>query len=560
MTTQIRVCVLQLNPLVGDVLHNFSQIRRAIEKDPARADLYVTPELALVGYSPRDMLAYPQLLSAEAEALKELAILSQQHGIGILVGHTETRSGIGKPLHNAATLFDSGLCVGRIRKRRMPYYDIFEEDRFFESYEGDDQRPLLFRGIQLGIFICEDAWNVVTRYGKNDTGHSPYEDLIQQQLAGADLLVNLSASPYAIGKLQKRRQAFADHARAQAVPLVFASSVGVQDEILFDGGCFVMDSVGEVVAEAPRFGEAEILASFDLETHCVQNLSSESSAPLTSGWARLHAALCMGLGDYVRKSGFKKVVIGLSGGIDSALVAELACSALGAENVLGISLPSRFNSSETRNDARTLAEKLGMEFRETPIESLLHAVKETLHVKETGLTYENLQSRCRGIMLMTVSAQEARLLLATGNKTEFAMGYATLYGDMCGALAPIGDLYKTEVFGLCHWIQSQKSCFPPSILSRAPSAELAPGQKDQDSLPEYAVLDAILEDMIENQNLNHKQSKEFLEACSEYSFERVLKTFQAMEFKRFQAAPILKVHARSFGASWRMPIAKGLLK
>jgi len=560
MTTHLRVCVLQLNPLVGDVLHNFSQIRRAIEKDPARADLYVTPELALVGYSPRDLLSYPQLLSAEAEALKELAILSQQYQIGILVGHTETRSGNGKPLHNAATLFDSGLCAGRIRKRRMPYYDIFEEERFFESYEGNDQRPLLFRGSSLGVFICEDAWNEVTRYGKNDTGFSPHEDLIHKQLSGADLLINLSASPYAIGKLKRRREAFAYHATKHTTPLLFASSVGAQDEILFDGGCFAMKADGKIVTEAPSFVESEIIVGFDPRTRSLSELSKEPATCTESDWAKLHAALCMGLGDYVRKSGFKKVVIGLSGGIDSALVAELACEALGAENVLGISLPTKFNSPETREDARMLAKNLGMEFREAPIESLLHAVKDTLNVKEAGLTFENLQSRCRGIMLMTISAQEARLLLATGNKTEFAMGYATLYGDMCGALAPIGDLYKTEVFGLCHWIQSQKNCFPQTILSRAPSAELAPGQKDQDSLPEYAVLDTILEDMIENQNLNHKASKEFLETCSQHSYDRVFKTFQAMEFKRFQAAPILKVHGRSFGASWRMPVAKGFLK
>jgi NAD+ synthetase len=559
MTTQIRVTVLQLNPLVGDVLHNLSQIRRAIERDPTRADLFVTPELALVGYSPRDLLAYPQLRAAEAAALQELASISEQHGIGILVGHTEDRAGTGKTLHNTATLLDNGLCVGRIRKRRMPYYDVFEEERFFESYVGDDQRPLLFRGAKIGVFICEDSWSEVRRYGKNDVGLSPYGDLLEKQLSGADLIVNLSASPYNIGKLARRRHAFAEHAQRHGVPLVFATCVGVQDEILFDGGCFGLNADGSLVASSERFEENELNLVFDKTTKRLTATQPKEAQP-SSEWRSLHEALVLGLRDYVHKSGFRRVLIGLSGGIDSALVAALACEALGAENVLGVSLPTRFNSEGTRNDARDLARNLGMEFREVSIEPVLGAAASALNVKASGLAYENMQSRSRGLLLMTLSAQETRLLLATGNKSEFAMGYATLYGDMCGALAPIGDLYKTEVFGLCHWMNARKPIFPLSLLTRAPSAELAPGQRDQDSLPDYAVLDTVLEDMIENQNLQREAQKKFLETVSQHSFERIWKTLHGMEFKRFQAAPILKVHPRAFGSAWRMPLTKGLIR
>ncbi|MEO5666783.1 MAG: NAD(+) synthase, partial [Bdellovibrionota bacterium] len=464
MTTKIRVCVLQCNPLVGDVLHNLSQIRRTIEKDPARADLYVTPELALVGYSSRDLFAYPQLLRSEAEALEQMNSLSQQYGIGILVGHTEQRAGVGKGLHNAATLFDSGLCVGRVRKRRLPYYDVFEEDRFFEGYVGEDQRPLSFRGVKLGVFICEDAWEEVTRFGEHDLAAHPHKELIRKQLAGSDLIVNISASPFALGKISKRRETFAYHARLHRAPLIFAGAVGAQDHVLFDGSSFILDSAGALVAQAESFAETELLLSFELATKEAKLLSPSSMTPIVSEWATMKKALVMGIGDYVRKTGFKKAVIGLSGGIDSALVAALACEALGPENVLGVSLPTKFNSSETRDDARALALKLGMEFRESSIEGVLMSFKDTLRVNASGLTYENLQSRCRGVMLMTISSQESRLLLATGNKSEFAMGYATLYGDMCGALAPIGDLYKSEVFGLCHWMNSQDPIFPLSLL------------------------------------------------------------------------------------------------
>lgn len=560
MSAHLRICILQLNPLVGDITHNLSQIRRAIEKDPRRADLYVTPELALVGYSPRDLLSLPELLSAEAAALEELSHLSEQHGVGILVGHTETRSGPGKPLHNAATLFDGGLCLGRIRKRRMPYYDIFEEERFFESYEGEEQRPLIFRGAKLGIFICEDAWDEVRRYGKNDAGFSPYAELLGKQLAGSDLLINLSASPYAVGKIGRRHETFGRHALTHQAPLIFASCVGAQDEIVFDGGCFATDAAGLIVARAPRFVETELLAEFSVESRKLRSINAENLPVEANEWERVRQALTLGIADYVRKTGFKKVLLGMSGGIDSALVAALACEALGPENVLGLSLPSRFNSAETKNDARTICKNLGMEFRELSIEALLGSASATLALKESGLTYENLQSRTRGLLLMTVSAQESRLLLSTGNKSELAMGYATLYGDMCGALAPIADLYKSEVFGLCYWMQSRSEVFPCSILERAPSAELAPGQKDQDSLPDYAVLDTVLADLIENQNLNREANREFLSRCSNHTFERLTRVFHAMEYKRFQAPPLLKVHARSFGAAWRMPLAKGVLR
>lgn len=554
----LKIALLQHNPKVADVKHNLDKLESMIRKESKKGfDLFVAPELALVGYSPRDLLSQPSLIQAEQDALDSIRRLSEELSVGILLGHTEKREGAGKPLFNSCTLFEKGYALGRIRKRRIPHYDIFMEERFFESARDLPQEPLSFRGFKLGLFICEDGWWEVKKYGKNDLAYPHWTDEIDAQLAKSDVLINISASPYNFSKYERRKEIFSKHALKHSTPLLFSTCVGAQDEILFDGPSFAMNTQGVLEFESKSF-EEDVLR---VEVSKNKKIRSIDQLPIPlheDPWDTFHQVLVLGIRDFVRKNSFKKIVLGLSGGIDSALVAYLAKEALGAENVLGVSLPTKFNSAETRSDARKLAENLGIEFREIPIGDLVSSAEKIMNVTPSGLVYENLQSRSRGLLLMTLSAQENRLLLTTGNKSELAMGYSTLYGDMCGALAPIGDLYKTDVFGMCHWIQSHLgSPFPESILTRPPSAELAPDQKDEDSLPEYAILDVILEDIIENQSLNKQALTIFANDVSKLSFDDIVKRLHSMEFKRYQAPPILKVHPRSFGYGWQMPLVKG---
>ncbi len=545
----MRLALVQTNPLVGGVRKNLEALTQTVRSHAAQADLFVFPELALVGYPPRDLLAEPALAEEEARALEAVARLSQETGVAILVGHTERRQGDGAPYYNAASLFDGGQVVARVRKQRLPSYDIFEEERFFEPWTGS-QVPVEFRGLKLGIFICEDAWTEFSAFGRDDERR--HSRASAPTLQGADLLVNISASPYTMGKRPRREAVFADHARACAAPLVFCGSTGAQDGILFDGASFAMDASGTLRSQAKIFAEDVLL--LELTSDGAWAAGSPPARPHAC-WDELRAGIVCGIRDYIRKSGFSSVVLGLSGGIDSALVAALAAEALGPSNVLGVSLPSRITSDESRDDARVLASKLGIAFREISIAEAVAAHVKALALAEKGLPFENLQSRNRGVLLMTISNLEGRLLLSTGNKSEMAVGYSTLYGDLCGALAPIGDLYKTEVYGLSHWMQREKETIPLSTLLKAPTAELAPGQRDSDSLPHYAVLDTALEDMLENQSRRLYSWQSFLEPAFKEPAALVRKV-RSMEFKRYQAPPILKVHARAFGNGWKLPIAK----
>lgn len=536
-----------------------------MRENSKNVDLFITPELPLIGYSPRDLLALPSLLQAEQQALEILRKETEILGVGLLVGHTESHGQHSRSLLNVATLYDKGYSIGRIRKRRIPYYDIFEEDRFFESWVENDQAPLIFRNIKVGITICEDAWWEIRRYGNADAATTPHENLLNNQLTGSDIILNLSASPYAFAKPLRRLEIFGKHCLDHSCPLVFASCAGAQDEILFDGHSFALDQNGKLISIAKNFEEDLLFLNFQISGTEGEKKQTKLSALSGSNelpgddWNYTLKGLIKGISDYVSKSGFKKVSLGLSGGIDSALVAFLAAEAVGPENVYSVSMPTRFNSDETKNDAKTLASKLGIHFEEMPISDVLTSAKDFIQLTDSGLAYENLQSRIRGLTLMTKSALNQSLVLATGNKSEFAMGYATLYGDMCGAIAPIGDLYKTQVFQLCHHIQH--SCgapFPESLLSRPPSAELAEGQVDSNSLPEYPILDTLLEDWIENQSLNEDLLREFLKDASKKAidYDKLKQQFHNNEFKRTQAPPILKLHSRSFGSGWKMPLAK----
>lgn len=555
MEPALKICVLQTNPLIGAVKQNLERLKELMREHAEETDLFVTPELAIIGYSPRDLLSLPSLIKAEHLALEELRKESERLGVGLLIGHTEEHGQATRSLLNVATLYDSGMSLGRIRKRRIPYYDIFEETRFFGEWLDDDQHPLRFRGVKLGVNICEDAWWEIRRYGIEDAGFTPHQELLDKQVEGADIIVNLSASPYSIAKPMRRIEIFSRHSKVHQAPLIFATCAGAQDEILFDGHSFALNKDGKPLGFSESFEEGVLKVHY-FHGGFARCPGANTMLP-NHDWDHILLGLTKGIKDYVHKTGFQKVLLGLSGGIDSALVAYLAARALGPENVTGISLPTQFNSAGTRKDAQMIAESLGIHFFERPIQDLLKQAQDVAQIEKSGLPYENLQSRIRGMLLMTQSATEGSLLLTTGNKSEIAMGYATLYGDMCGALCPIGDLYKTEVFSLCHHIQHTDNFpFPEDLLLREPSAELAENQVDSNSLPPYPILDVLLEDWIENQSLHEERLREFLGRNSDLDYDTLKKKFILSEFKRNQAAPILKLHSRSFGGGWLMPIAK----
>lgn len=548
----MRLAVLQMNPKVGDVPGNCAQLQKKITEHKDRADLFVVGEQALLGYPPRDLLSFASVLAAEEHALRELQQFTAKLGKGLLLGHCERRQGAGKPLYNAATLFDSGKLMGRVRKCRIPAYDIFEEERFFEPWTGGPQAPLNFRGLQLATVVCEDSWRTVSAFGPQDVRTYTLAPTAPAQ--GAHLCVNLSASPYSLHKRPLREDLMRAQAQRAHCAFLYVNCVGGNDDILFDGASFLVNADGNILGQAHIFAEDVLVIEFANNTW--KPIDPKPALPFEA-WAELQAGLQIGIGDYVRKSGFERVILGLSGGVDSALCAALATKALGKENVLGVSLPSAFTSELSRRTAKELAQGLGIEFRELDLSASIEAQQKLLKLPATGAASENLQSRMRGLSLMAIANQEERLLLTTGNKSELAMGYATLYGDMCGALNPLGDLYKTEVYGLAQLMNRDPSTpVPTETLTRAPSAELAPAQKDSDSLPPYEILDPILVDWIEHQGELHYPEAWAKILAPRFTLESLRKKFHANEFKRYQAPPILKVHSRSFGSGWHMPLAK----
>lgn len=544
----MRVALLQCNAWVGGIEENFLDLEKKIRAHAKQAELFVTPELALVGYPARDLFSLANFLPRERAALEKLQALSAELRIGILVGHTEARQAFqGKPLHNAATLFADGQCLGTVRKHRIPAYDIFEEERFFAGWPGGFQSPLDFRGKKIFVRICEDAWSSVKAFGERDVRSYPPVKSPEDY----DFEVNLSASPYCVGKRATREDLFCAIATRSRKPLLYVNAVGGQDDILFDGASFALNAQGELVQRAKCFAEDVLLVD-------TAQMTTAENSPAPNFWEDLRAALVMGLRDFARKTGQKKFLLGLSGGVDSALVAALAAEALGPENVLGVSLPSALTSQTSRDLAQSLAQNLGISFREISIAESVRVQKSALGLGDTGLPVENLQARNRGLFLMALANLEGYLLLSTANKSETAMGYATLYGDMCGGLSPIADLYKTEVYGLSALYNLSREIIPWATLSRAPTAELAPGQKDSDSLPSYEILDPVVQDIVENQGESRlKEAGWNTLLGGKVTFATLREKIFAMEFKRKQAAPLLRVHARAFGGHWRVPIAKG---
>ena len=560
----MRIALAQINPLVGDLLGNGQQLLQACRTAADQgAELVVAPELALWGYPPRDLLLRPALRQRQDQALDQLADLLPA-GLALLLGVSEPASDGQQPdLFNAAALVEAQGWRVVARKRLLPSYDVFDERRYFRPA---DQPCLLElerggRRWRLGITLCEDLWVEERLLGQRLLGADPIGEL---QALRPDLLLNLSASPFAQGKAELRRQLAAAAADRLGCPVLYVNQVGGNDELIFDGGSFVGTPGGGVPCQL-AFAATD-LACWDAGG----SPAAAAATALPSPEELLLRNLVLGVRDYARKCGFRAALLGLSGGIDSALVAVIAAAALGPKQLQAVLMPSPWSSAGSLDDATTLAQRLGLATTTLPIAPLMQGFDQTLTPAlggvPTGLTAENLQSRIRGTLLMALANQQGQLLLTTGNKSELAVGYCTLYGDMNGGLAVIGDLYKTSVFRLCAWIDSAAAApcrhalgLPAegelvgcAIRETPPSAELRPDQRDSDSLPDYAVLDPLLKALIERQ----RSPEELIaEGCDPALAERVQGLLRRAEFKRRQAAPLLKVSDRAFGSGWRMPIA-----
>jgi NAD+ synthase (glutamine-hydrolysing) len=542
----VKIALLQINPTVGDLRGNAQLIADAArEAARAGADLAVTPELALVGYLPRDLLLSPAFVRRSWERATELA-RELADGPPVLVGLPEANaSDVGRPLYNSAVLLHGGKADHRFRKALLPTYDVFDEDRYFEPFRGP--QILSVAGARVGISICEDVWNDRDFWKRRRYHHDPIEELAR---VGAQVIVNLSASPFSVGKYHRREEMLSTMARKHHVPVVYVNQYGGNDDLVFDGRSCAFNAAGATIARGRSFDRDVVICDLD------------SSAPLAPPadvapeWEIWHA-LVLGTRDYTHKCGFASAVVGLSGGIDSAITAAIAVDALGREHVLGVLMPSPFSSGGSVDDAAALARNLGIETVTLPIEPTMRAIGDTLRDVFAGLpqdvTEENIQARIRGNLLMALSNKRGHLLLTTGNKSELAVGYCTLYGDMSGGLAVIADVPKTMVYRVARWVNDTRGgLIPESILAKAPSAELRPNQTDQDSLPPYDVLDDILQRHIER----HQPAEEIIAAGFDAAtVHRVLRLVRGAEFKRKQAAPGLKVTDRAFGTGWRMPIA-----
>jgi len=527
----MRLALAQINTTVGDLDGNRDRIvARIAEARTARAELVVFPELAITGYPPEDLLLRPAFVGAAARATGEVAQAAT--GVAALVGAPLAEGG---RLYNACFVCENGEITAVYRKRLLPNYGVFDEERYFEA--GTEVGLLERGGATIGLTVCEDLWR-------------PGPPAVESAAAGADLLVNISASPFHVGKDAEREGMFAARARDNGCTLVFCNAVGGQDELVFDGSSFVLDRQGGVVARAPAFEEALV----------VVDLAETPAGPLAMPLAELdqmRLALELGLRDYVQKNGFGDVVVGISGGIDSALTAALATEALGPGRVHCVSMPSRFSSEATRRDARLVAESLGADLREVPIEEVVTALEDGLSASFAGherdAAEENLQARVRGTLLMALSNKLGWLVLATGNKSEYSAGYATLYGDMAGGFALLKDVYKTDVWRLARHLNERtgRELIPASIIERAPSAELAPNQLDEHSLPRYDVLDPVLEAYVE---LDRSGEELVAAGFDPDVVARVVGMVDRAEYKRRQAPPGVKLRPRAFGRDRRMPI------
>lgn len=548
----MKIAIAQINPIIGDFKHNFDKIKHFADQAVARrCDLVVFSELVITGYPPRDLLERKDFVDANIDCLNRL--ITDIRGIGVICGFVDNNpAGEGNPLHNAAVLFENGKIIHKVYKTLLPTYDIFDETRYFEP--GRESKLCSYKGQRIGLTICEDAWNDEDIFQRRIYSIDPVARIVQ---AGTDLVINISSSPYYLGHDEFRRNMFAFMARKYQVPFMYANQVGGNDSILFDGSSSVFDKTGKIIARASNFAEDMVVFDSTTLQASRNNIREKSKSDMES----VLKALVMGTHDYVVKCGFSKVVIGLSGGIDSALTACIAVMALGRKNVTVVFMPSQYTSRENYEDTEKLAANLDVVLIQIPIESMFKAFLSFLSPAfkdtEPDITEQNIQARIRGIILMALSNKHGALVLSTGNKSELAVGYCTLYGDMTGGLAVISDIPKTMVYNLARFVNRDKEIIPSRIITKAPSAELKPDQKDQDDLPPYEILDAILKEYIEAV----KGVDELVQmGFDKRVVEDVILRVDRNEYKRHQAAPGLKVTSKAFGYGRRYPLAQRFTK
>lgn len=536
----MKISLVSFNPTVGKILQNTDKILAFVDQAIAKhCDLVIFPELAMIGYPPKDYLYFDRVKENQTSVLLKLKRKSKK--ITIVAGGIATHKGEGLPLKNCAYVFQNGQQY-QYAKRLLPNYDVFDERRYFEP--GDEILKIKIGGKKFGFTICEDIWYQEEKL-KNRYPQNPLADYAGQNL---DYLINISASPFEVGKKERRVKQFSQVAEQLNCSLIYVNQVGANDDIIFDGGALIFDHKGQIVFQAENF--CERLFIFDTEKLQPQKINTPPEAE------QIRKALTLGIRDYVHKSGFSQVLLGLSGGVDSALVAVLATEALGADNVLGVILPSRYSHPSSETDALNLAKNLKIKTQTIAIEPI-HKMYEESFEKIFGpgqtkdITAQNIQARIRGNILMAIANNTGRLLLNTTNKSEMAMGYGTLYGDMCGALAVLSDVSKTRVYQLCHHINKDHEVIPKNTLEKEPSAELKPNQKDSDSLPPYNVLDPILQQFVETQNIPPKPLP--------HQVDKILNTVMINEYKRDQAPIGLKITEKAFGVGRRMPIVGNLL-
>lgn len=534
----MRIALAQINSILADFKYNAEKIQQFVQQAHQRkCELVVFPECSLFGYHPFDLLEREKIVSEQEKYVAQI-IKNIPDGIAVIIGLiTRTGNKKGRPYYNSAALLVSGKKPKYFHKTLLPTGGVFDETRFIE---GGDLKKNFFswKGKRFLLTICEDIWAWPDAKGRSAYKKNPLQEIKKQKV---DLIINLSASPFYVHKMKQREFVTSQTAKHFAAPLVYVNLVGAQDEIIYDGGSFVLDKKGKRILSCQSFEED--INVFDLKTLEPWNHTKKLSAD-----EELRKSLVLGIRDFCEKCGIKKVHLGLSGGIDSALVAALAVDALGPSNVTGFALPGPFNSGESLDLARALAKNLGVEMKIISIsqayETVSATLKESISLAEFGVTHENIQARLRGLLLMAYSNKEGSMLLTTGNKSEYATGYSTLYGDMCGGLAPIGDLTKKQVYQLAAHYNSQFELIPVRIITRAPTAELRPNQKDQDSLPAYEDLDKAVAHLIEDFSAPRNKTEKWL-----------LPILMRTEFKRWQAPPILKVSKHSFGRGRRYPIA-----
>jgi NAD+ synthase (glutamine-hydrolysing) len=529
---KLKIVLAQLNFLVGDIEGNARRIIDEAKAYTGKADVIVFPELAITGYPPEDLLLRDHFIQRVKLAVGH--IVSQVRDIHLVVGYPRRREG---RLYNVAGVWRDGEILAEYEKHKLPNYSVFDEKRYFSP--GREAVTFELQGVRIGLSVCEDIWEV--------------EPAAMSRAAGAQLLLNINASPFHIGKAPEREELVRERARENNFPIIYVNLVGGQDELVFDGGSFVVNAEGQLIERLDFFSEARVC--FDLSILRDAALRASMIAPLMSEEERVYRALVTGVRDYVLKNGFNGAIIGLSGGVDSALTLAIAADALGSDQVEVVMMPSRYTAEMSNQDAVEEAELLGVDYRSISIEPAFNAFLSMLADEFAGrdidVTEENIQARCRGIILMAISNKKGRILLTTGNKSEMSVGYATLYGDMAGGFAPIKDVPKTLVYRLCRYRNTLSRVIPERVLERAPSAELAPDQKDSDSLPDYAVLDGILVRYVEQD----QSVKDIVAAgFDERVVLRVIGMVDRNEYKRRQAPPGIKITRRAYGRDRRYPL------